>query len=235
MIGTNRDEGTLFVALAFDLLGGPLRAEEYPVQIASVAATIASQAAAEGGSPSGLTTQLIAARILRTYPLRNYSSPGQALAAVITDASFACPALITAQLLSLSTITYNYEFADQASPMLFLPPVSFPYRASHTNELQYLFDDVGNTPAPLSRGQQSLASTLKEYWTQFAAAGTPNQLVTAAPFWTLFTLATPVTQSLVSPRPRPTIDFALDHHCAFWQSVLLQGAALSALTEVGGG
>jgi para-nitrobenzyl esterase len=235
MIGTTQDEGTLFVALAFDLLDGPLTAQEYPNQIASVAATVASQAAAEGGSSSGLTTQLIGARILRTYPLRNYASPGQALAAVMTDASFACPALITAQLLSLTTITYSYEFADQASPMLFLPPVSFPYRASHTNDLQYLFDNLGSMPVSLSRDQQALAATMKEYWTEFAAAGTPNQLATTSPFWPAFTLVAPVTQSLVSPTPRAAIDFAVDHHCVFWQSVLLQGAALSALTAASGG
>jgi para-nitrobenzyl esterase len=234
MIGTTRDEGTLFAALAFDLLDGPLSAQDYPTQIAGVAATVASQGAAEGGSSSGLTTQLIAARILRTYPLRSYSSPGQALAAVITDASFACPALITAQLLSLTTVTYSYEFADRASPMLFLPPVSFPYRASHTNELQYLFDNLGSMPVPLSRDQQALAGTMKKYWTQFAAAGTPNELVTASPFWTPFTLVTPVTQSLVSPTPRGAIDFTVDHHCVFCQSVLLQGAALAALTAAVG-
>lgn len=231
IVGTNRDEGTMFVALAFDLLEGPLLAAEYPAQIQMVAETVVQQAAA-GGS-SGLTTQLIAAEILAAYPLRNYDSPGQALAAVITDASFACAALITAQLLSLTTPTYSYEFADRTAPMLFLPPVSFPYRASHTNELQFLFDDLTGVPSQLTSDQRALASTMKSYWSRFAEVVAPNELLTTAPFWTPFTLLTPVTQSLVSPRPRAALDFSLQHQCALWQTVLLQGATLSVLTAAG--
>jgi para-nitrobenzyl esterase len=236
ILGTNRDEGTLFVALAFDLLSNePLRAAEYPTQIASAADAVMQQVSAQlpGGGNSGLTRQLLAAEIQAQYPLSNYDTPGEALAAVITDGTFACPALITNELLSLTTTTYGYEFADRGAPMSILPPVSFPYRAAHTAELQFLFDPPAEQPSRLTRDEQTLATTMKQYWTRFASVGAPNALATGAPLWPLFSIAAPVVQSLASPTPRPALDFSAEHHCQFWQSVLLQGTTLAVLSSAG--
>jgi para-nitrobenzyl esterase len=238
IVGTNRDEGTLFVALAFDLLSNePLRAAEYPTQIAIAADAVMQQVSAQlpGGDNSGLSTQLLAAEIQNQYPLSNYDTPGEALAAVITDGTFACPALITNQLLSLSTPTYGYEFADRGAPLSILPPISFPYRAAHTAELQFLFDPPSETPSRLTSDEQMLATTLKQYWTQFASVGTPNALATSAPFWPIFSIGAPAVQSLAAPTPRPAFDFSAEHHCQFWQSVLLQGTTLTVLSSAGGG
>jgi para-nitrobenzyl esterase len=238
ILGTNRDEGTLFVALAFDLLSNePLRAAEYPTQIAIAADAVMQQVSAQlpGGDDSGLSTQLLAAEIQNQYPLSNYDTPGEALAAVITDGTFACPALITNELLSLSTPTYGYEFADRGAPMSILPPISFPYRAAHTAELQFLFDSPSELPSRLTSDEQTLATTLKQYWTQFASVGAPNALATSAPFWPVFSIAAPVVQSLAAPTPRPMLDFSAEHHCQFWQSILLQGTTLAVLSSAGGG
>lgn len=230
VLGTNRDEGTAFIALAFDLLNGqPLRAEEYPTQLTRVADALLAQASSPDANQLGLSTQLLAAQILQQYPLRNYDSPGQALAAVYTDSTFACPALISQQLLSLFTPTYAYEFADRSAPMAFLPPISFPYGASHTTELPYIFDQLAN----LNADQSALANSMRNYWTQFAATGSPVTLTEN--LWPLFTIATPLTQTFSGRQPRTSATFSLDHNCTFWSSLLLQGAALSALGGVVGG
>lgn len=81
IIGTTRDEGSLFIALSFDLsAGAPLKAGDYPAKIAATAKALAAQS---GGSADEITR-----RILAEYPLRNYASPNQALAAVVGDGTF---------------------------------------------------------------------------------------------------------------------------------------------------
>src|SRR6266702_3129251 len=122
MIGTNRDEYRLFVAIV-ELLGGRVTAANYQNMIANTLNVPAAAAAA------------IAAR----YPLSHFSSPAVALGAVGTDAIFGCHALTAEESLSRYVPTYAYEFNDENAPELFLQPVSFPYGAAHASELQYLF------------------------------------------------------------------------------------------------
>src|SRR5207248_8227582 len=118
-------------------------------------------------SPAALTAE---------YPVNAYgNSVGRALTAVGTDALFACPARRAAQALSKYVPTYTYEFNDPNAPQIFIGPASFPYKAYHGAEVQYLFDVPNQTGAPgLDADQQALADTMKTYWTQFAAAGDPN-------------------------------------------------------------
>lgn len=217
IVGTNRDEGSLFIALTYDILGGaPLTAADYPKKIADTAKALAGQT---GGNADQITQQ-----ILNEYPLSDYTSADQALAVVLGDGTFSCPALITDQLLSAQVSTYAYEFADRTAPMTLLPAVSFPYGATHTDELEYLFTHVNETPV-LSTDQSQLASTMRHYWTQFASTGTPNApLDTAHPYWPAFSLLTNDIQGFVAPTPALRPSFSADHHCTFWQSVLLQGA-----------
>lgn len=232
--GTNKDEGRLFIALAFDLLrGSPLTAAEYPAQIQAAAAAITQQLA-NGGTPSSTTTDILTQEILNEYPLSNFNSPDEALATVLTDGTFSCPALVTDELLSLQVPTFAYEFADRNAPMLFLPPVSFPYGATHTDELQFLFTNLGGVPSQLSADETKLATTMKDYWTQFAKAGTPNALILREPFWPAFAITNPQIQSLVAPTPFPRLDFSAQHHCGFWQNILVQASVLSILTANGG-
>lgn len=81
----------------------------------------------------------------------------------------------------------------------------------------------------LSTEQTQLATTMRHYWTQFASTGTPNAaLDTAHPFWPAFNLLTNDIQGFVAPTPALRPSFSDDHHCGFWQNVLLQG-------ELGGG
>ena len=195
IIGSNRDEWRLFVAMA-RLDGGPrVTTANYR---AMIAATLGVPAAA-------------AAAVAAEYPPGDYSSPSVALGAVGTDAIFACPELAAEASLARYTPVYAYEFNDRGAPERYLGPVGFPYGATHESELQYLFSLAGTPyPGTLSAAQQQLAQTMKLYWTTFARTGAP------AARWPAFTAARQQTLSLVPPRPQVETDYAAEHHCSFW-------------------
>jgi para-nitrobenzyl esterase len=222
MLGTNHDEGRLFIALDFDLNPnvGPLTAAEYPTAVAGIAAAAVAQA--RGSNP--VLVEEIAKEILQEYPLSRYASPDLALSAIFTDSAFSCPTNLGRELAALHVPTFGYEFNDENAPMVFLPPVSFPYGATHTDELQFLFPFGTN----LSVNEQKLATIIRAYWTNFAGRGNPNGPGVA--FWPQFGIFADADQSLIPPTPRVEFGFADVHKCDFWTAVLLQ----TSLPEVAG-
>lgn len=153
---------------------------------------------------------VIAAR----YPVTAYDgSPALALAAALTDAEWARPTVDTGKALSRHVPTYTYEFAERETPWYADPAYqkpSFPMGAAHTFELPYLFglDDF----EPLTRTQHRLSDRMIDIWTGFAHKG-------RAP-WKPTTPAAPNTQSLASgPNGIRPVDFAANHHYAFWTSL----------------
>jgi para-nitrobenzyl esterase len=158
--------------------------------------------------------------ILAQYPLANYSSPGVALGAIGTDAAFSCNTLAVQKLVSQFVPTWGYEFNDPDAPQRFLPPVSFPYGAYHTAELQYLFGLPVTIPAPpLNAAQEHLSSAMVSYWSRFARSANPNSFST--PLWQEDTVSTDRIQTLAPPNPQAYTGtaFAIDHKCAFWAAL----------------
>ena len=194
MIGTNHDEYRLFVA-GYQFVGKHVTAANYQSMIAStldVGPAVASAIAAQ-------------------YPLSRYPSPPLALAAVGTDAIFACHALTAEKSLSRYVPVYAYEFNDENAPELLLPPAGFPYGAAHASELPYLFGPATIAQqGPFTKAQQQLAAAMKQDWTSLAKTGVP------ASGWPRFSGASQQILSLVPPQPRTETDFAAQHHCAFW-------------------
>jgi para-nitrobenzyl esterase len=191
IIGTNHDEWRLFISQ-------DVTAANYVADISSTLSLPASTASV----------------VAKEYPLSSYSSPAVALGAVGTDAIFACPALVAEKDLSKYTPTYAYEFNDENAPNRSLPSRGFPYGATHTFELQYLFD-LSNTayPGTLSGPQHQLAQAMKQDWTNFAKAGVP------ASGWPRFTASDQRALSLVPPSPQLETNYAAEHHCSFWNTV----------------
>ena len=206
MAGSNHDEGRLFTALLFDLRGGPLTAEQYPQFVA-----LAYGAAA---APS----------ILAEYPLTNYPSPDLAFAALLGDSSLSCTALFADRQLSRFVPVYGYEFNDPDAPMYFLPPVSFPYLATHTTELAFLFDLVQaqGKPGPTA-DEEALSRWMARYWTRFAQSGSPQGN------WPAFNATVSNVQELVPPRPTTTAGFSADHHCDFWEQLANSGQTAASM------
>lgn len=194
LIGTNRDEFTLFAALQYLRGARQYDAGEYPDLLAD---TFGADAAAVGAR----------------YPLDRYGgSAALAYSAAVTDGVFACVAERMADQLASSRSVFGYQFDDPRpptpEPMRTLP---FPVGASHSLELRYLFD-VGGAP-PLSPDQQQLSNQMIDYWTAFVRSGAPD--VDGAPDWP----AVSGSASWMSLRPdgsRMVTSFGSEHQCDFW-------------------
>jgi para-nitrobenzyl esterase len=204
--GSTHDEFSLFAYTNIEAVFGVLPPELYSVVVNTLLQTL--------GVPAD------AAAVQAEYPVASYNnSVGEAITALGTDMLFACNGRTAAQLLSKYVPVYTYEFNDPNAPQLFVPPASFPYRAYHGAEVQYLFDVPNQTGVPGLNGEQmKLADTMKTYWTQFARTGQPTAKGT--PYWNRYLPTTETFQSLAPPVPQRTTAFATDHKCAFWASQL---------------
>jgi para-nitrobenzyl esterase len=192
LVGTNRDEFTLFVALQYLRLARQYTPEQYPQLLAE---TFGDKAAA------------VEAR----YPLQRYDSVPLAYSAAVTDGVFACPTDRMTEAMARTQPVYAYEFNDPNPPtpdaMRTLP---FPVGASHSLELRYLFD-VGGAP-PLDRAQQVLSDQMIDHWAHFVATGEPGAQ------WPAFRPG----ENRLSLQPdgsRVITDFSQAHQCDFWASL----------------
>jgi len=202
--GINQNEELLFVAglgLAVSngmfVLAPTPTSDNYESVIASVLGVSAARAAA----------------IAAEYPFSAYPPPGFfALSTIVSDANFACPALQVDRWASRRVPTFAYEFDDGTAPPIFAGPGSPPV-ATHSSEIQYLFDQP-NAPhaTPLNADQEALAASMRRAWTNFAATGNPSA---AAVPWPSINMSSNVL-SLVQPQPQLVQNFAAVHHCGFW-------------------
>lgn len=193
LIGTNRDEFTLFVALRYLREGQRFTPAEYPGLLAE---TFGPAAGVVGVH----------------YPADRYGSVAEAYSAAVTDGEFSCVADRMADQLTRSGTVYAYEFNDRGAPapeaMRTLP---FPVGASHSLELRYLFD-VGGAP-PLDPAQRVLSEQMIDYWAAFVR--NTNPAVDGQPAWP----AVDGAGARMSLRPdgsRMTDGFEAQHQCPFW-------------------
>jgi len=144
-----------------------------------------------------------AAAIADQYPLSAYPNAVVAFSLLVSDASFACPALqVDRWTATRGAPVYAYQFNDDNAPVL----GKSLGLATHGAELQYLFD-----PNTLSADQQALAASMRTDWARFAATGSPS---TRTLPWPSFDGARVL--SLVPLQSQVTTDFATAHHCSFW-------------------
>jgi para-nitrobenzyl esterase len=200
--GMNHNEEWIFVAgLQLAVSGGMFvlaptpDADTYESVIASVLGVSAARASA----------------IAAEYPLTAYPAAVLALSVLVSDANFACPALQVDCWTARRVPTFAYEFDDDTSPQIFAGP-DLPPIATHSSEIQYLFDQPNARYAtPLNTTQEQLADRMRAAWAHFAAGGDP---ATAATRWPRFNAGSAVL-SLATPT-QVTTSFATAHHCAFW-------------------
>ncbi|WP_432022861.1 carboxylesterase/lipase family protein [Streptomyces parvus] len=154
--------------------------------------------------------------VLAEYPAADYSAPGAALSAVLTDSEWSTAALDTQRALARHTRVHAYDFADARAPYFRnVPrPASFPLGTGHMVDLAYLFEN--DLFEPLDGAQAALSDTVVAYWAQFAATGRLGG--GGLPAWKPFTEHGPYVQRLASGGIGRT-DFAADHHYAFWKAL----------------
>jgi para-nitrobenzyl esterase len=200
--GITHDEELIFVAglgLTVSqgtnvLLAAPLdNSADYQADIANALGVSAARAAA----------------IASEYPFSTDPPAFVPFSVLVSDASFACPALQVDRWIAARGVpTYAYQFNDDMAPVNILGKSLGV--ATHGAELPYLFDQP-NTPVTLSADQQALAASMRTDWASFAGTGNPSSR--ALP-WPSFN-GTRVL-SLVPLQSQVTTDFAAAHHCSFW-------------------
>jgi para-nitrobenzyl esterase len=139
--------------------------------------------------------------VVARYPVNGNGDARDEAAAALTDKGWSCPSQLARQELGRHARVSGYEFADQDVPLIFpLPP--FPdYKAYHASDLLMLFDfGVQLTPE-----QRKVSDYMTAAWGRFARTGEPG--------WRS------AVQSL-APGAIGGTDFARDHQCGFWSSIL---------------
>ena len=203
--GSNHDEERLFLdGLGFVVSGGTFVGPLPEVTSANYQQVIASALG---------VSEARAAAIAAEYPLDTFPTPSAAFSALVGDANFACTALQVDRWTSQRVPTFAYEFNDDAAPQRYAPPGAVAPVATHSSELQYLFD-LPNAPVPgtLNAGQEALSASMRAAWISFAANGDPS---TPRVPWPPVTDGTRV-MSLVPPQPELEANFTARHHCSFW-------------------
>jgi para-nitrobenzyl esterase len=158
-------------------------------------------------------------KLLAKYPLADYPSASLAEIAMAQGAK-ACTARLLDRTWSKFVPVYAYEFADRTAPSYF-PDVSYPMRAYHTAELQYLFPRFRGgqgTSHPLSDTQERLSDLMVDYWTMFARAGTLDG--GALPPWPRYSAEKDNVLVLDLPGPKTEDNYGKANDCALWDGIL---------------
>ena len=196
ILGSNRDEARLFTNFLY--IKGKPDAAAYETIVGNII---------EGAR----------APVLRTYADVAAEGPGNAAAAVLTDAQFACPVISFAKLLNGRAAVFAYEFDDPKSPHLF--PHFFwtgPLGSFHGAEIAYVTQTKGplGDPAKFDERQQALADRMQDFWGSFARTGVPA--TRDGQRWPTFDGRHPL---MLSPTKTEAVtDFAERHRCAFWNA-----------------
>ncbi|WP_234009123.1 carboxylesterase/lipase family protein [Deinococcus sp. NW-56] len=197
IVGSNQDEGTLFVA--------PLGAQrdlprwQYVVLVA-------------------LLERWNAPRVLANYATRDYETVGLAAAAIAGDGLFACPVNDLSRDLARVTPVYAYEFRDRTAPINLPATATVPrYGAYHAAEIISVFGTPLPglaSPAQFTPAQADLARTIRAYWGNFARTGNPNGV--GVPGWTRLDPARGNVLSLAPGVIGERLDFRQEHRCEVW-------------------
>ena len=147
VIGSNRDEGTLFHT---SLLSNPVKTEaEYR---------------------AALTRRFGDAKvdaIVAQYPVASFPTPNAALAEVSGDAFFVCPARRNARAAAKVAPVYRYTFMRELEQTLIADLGAF-----HSSEIPFVFG-VDEFPLGKLGAGTPLRDAMQGYWTSFATDGEP--------------------------------------------------------------
>lgn len=162
IIGVNRDEGRLFVGLAFNVnfagvVPHPIPPEEWADHVDSYF-----------GANVG-------AEVKARYPLAAFPDPGAALGQAIGDAVLACPAVNSAPVIARHAPVFLYQFEHEPNPFI-LTMQDITLGAFHSAELPYVFAGPVQSSGAIvfSPAEQQLSDTIVGAWARFATRGRPS-------------------------------------------------------------
>jgi para-nitrobenzyl esterase len=162
MSGQVENERSLFVFQNNEFLGKPVTAESYEATIRD-------------------TYGANADKVLAAYPLSAFASPAAALARMQSDAATYGRLQVQRQLAQW-TPAYVYELDEKTTPQFYSifrlqwlgePARSFPFGATHVDDLPYLWEYLGHT-LPFSDDQLELSDQMIGFWSAFQHRASPN-------------------------------------------------------------
>jgi para-nitrobenzyl esterase len=154
----------------------------------------------------------------------NYATPQRADDAAFTDPG-ACRARHVDNLLSPQVPVYAYQFDYQHAPYYFPKMPGFEPLAAHTIDIQFLFPlwhgGILGVSHPLNAQETNLSDQLVAAWTNFARSGNPNRRGDS-PWPRYVSNSGPyLKENVPSSSTATDAQFAAEHHCAFWDGILV--------------
>jgi para-nitrobenzyl esterase len=162
-------------------------------------------------------------KIMKLYPLANYSSAQIAWDRVGTDPGICAEMALNTQLATQIPV-YGYLFEDQTPSFYFPRMPGFRALAYHTSDIQFLFPlyhGGQGTPHNLKGEQITLSNELVAAWTKFAWTGNPNGVGNTP--WPVFKASHGASDVLLQNVPalstETTAQFNASHNCHFWTTL----------------
>ena len=154
--------------------------------------------------------------VLAEYAAEAKRSYALAYVDVVTDSTFACPAMTANALLERRAPVYAYEF-DDPHAINHLPHAPFtpPLKAFHSSEIVYVMQTPWEVadPASFDPAQRALSDRMQARWAAFARTGAPEAAGAAS--WTEDHGGPPL--QLRPDGDTPATQFGAEHRCAFWK------------------
>jgi para-nitrobenzyl esterase len=220
MGGATKDEMTFLTGISeyFSAPQSPMTATQY------------TAAVAQGAPCAFCTGGTMPAGVADRYPISAYDNdPMIAYERVVTDPA-KCREVHVLQKLAPQVPTYAYDFTYPNAPYYFPKMPGFKALASHTIDIQFLFNDWhgGNLgvnldqttgqPRELQGNEVKLSDQLVAAWTNFAKTGNPNSSGNSP--WPKFKATNGVYFVQDIPlSTTPVAQFRSDYKCDFWDAV----------------
>ncbi len=190
ILGTNVNEGQLFVFLYQTSFGAPPTAADVRASLGSIfGASVVDQIAAQ-------------------YPVD--TDPPQAFTDIITDGAFACPTRRAARALAAGGVpAFLYQFTWPFKVGAISGPVT-----SHSFEVPFVFRNA-YVGTKLDDADVVVSDAMDGYWFRFARTGDPNG--DGAVAWPAYTAAN--DEDLVIDTPVSTATGLKKARCDFWDTI----------------
>ena len=218
LVGSTRDEAGFFLAAA-----QYYAPNQQALSSAQVAETIKA-----GSFCLGCSGFRMPANIAVAYPFAERGSDPITLYRTLNSDGVKCRERRVVRAWSRFVRVYAYDFAYETAPFYFPALQGFRPGATHTIDLQFLFDgfkggilgvnldQLSRQPRRLNSDEQRLSGNIIGAWTRFAANGDPVRFGSVS--WLAFDVSQMYMAQDLYPSTVSADKMGADHQCRYWDS-----------------